>query len=129
MKTPTTLILTIACAAAAALANGEGQTLNDAIYTEAQAESGETLYEEHCLTCHDDKYFRPVLRRWDGQSLGLFYSVMIGTMPQSNPGALPLEEYADILAYILAENRYPAGDTELPAEPDALNSITITRRN
>jgi mono/diheme cytochrome c family protein len=127
--TRTTGFVTAALLCACALgAQAEQQTLNDRIYTEAQADSGEVLYEEHCLTCHDDKYFRPVLKRWEGQSLGIFYSVMISSMPQSNPGSLPLEEYADILAYILSQSRYPDGDAELPAEPEALQGITIANR-
>ncbi len=109
-------------------AAADPRTVNDGIYTEAQADAGEVLYDQHCKTCHDDKYFRPVLRRWDGQSLGIFYTVMITSMPESNPGALALDEYADILAYILSRSRYADGDTPLPAEPDALQDITIAKR-
>lgn len=112
----------------ASLAMADPRTINDGIYTEAQAESGEALYEQHCIACHDKRYFRPVLSRWDGQSLGVFYTVMITSMPESNPGALPLTEYADILAYILSLSRYPEGDAALDAAPDALQDITIAKR-
>ena len=128
MEKATRIVIAVLTGVLAAGAQAEQRTLNDRIFTEAQAESGESLYEEHCLTCHDKKYFRPVLKRWDGQSLGIFYSVMISSMPQSNPGSLPLEEYADILAYILSLSRYPEGDTELPAEPEALEQIMIAGR-
>lgn len=106
----------------------EPRTLNDGIYTEAQAESGEALYKDQCLTCHDKKYFRPVLKRWEGQSLGVFYTVMFSSMPESNPGSLALEDYADILAYILSLSRYPEGDTALASAPEAMNEITIANR-
>jgi mono/diheme cytochrome c family protein len=114
--------------AAAAGANADPRTINDAIYTEEQAEAGELLYAEHCLTCHDKKYFRPVLKAWDGQPLGILYTVMSASMPESNPGALPRQDYVDILAYILSLNRYPAGDTALDYQDGVLDGIVITDR-
>jgi len=106
----------------------EPRTLNDAVYTKAQAKVGEQLYKNNCLTCHDKKYFRPVLKRWDGQSLSTFYTVMAASMPESNPGSLPDAEYIDILAYIISLSRYPAGDNDLDYQNDALASITIANR-
>ena len=111
-----------------AIAFAEPRTINDAIYSKAQAETGEQLYKEHCLTCHDKKYFRPVLKAWDGRSLEVFITVMSASMPESNPGALLEKEYVDILAYILSLGRYPAGDTELDYKDGALNEITIANR-
>lgn len=108
---------------------GGGKTINDGIYTEAQAETGEALYEQHCLTCHDKKYFRPVLKTWSGQPLGILYTMMSASMPQSNPGSLPRKDYVDILAYILALNRYPAGGSELTYEDGALDDIKIVSRS
>jgi mono/diheme cytochrome c family protein len=102
------------------------RTINDAVYTEGQAESGEKLYAEHCLTCHDKKYFRPVLKAWNGQPLGLLYTVMSSSMPESNPGALPRKDYVDILAYILSLSRYPSGDSELDYKDGVLDEIVIT---
>jgi len=122
------LALAAALAGAALVAQAEPRTLNDKVYSEAQAESGEALYETHCLACHDKKYFRPVLKRWEGQSLGVFYTVMITSMPESNPGALPLDEYADILAYILSLSRYPAGDEPLAADQASMGDIMIANR-
>jgi S-disulfanyl-L-cysteine oxidoreductase SoxD len=109
-------------------ANADPRTINDSIYTEEQAEAGEKLYAEHCLTCHDKKYFRPVLKAWDGQPLGLLYSMMSAAMPESNPGSLPRKDYVDILAYILALNRYPAGDTDLDYQNGELDEIIISGR-
>jgi mono/diheme cytochrome c family protein len=113
---------------AAGTALADPRTINDAVYTEDQAESGEKLYAEHCLTCHDKKYFRPVLKAWNGQSLGLLYTVMSSSMPESNPGALPRKDYVDILAYILSLSRYPSGDSELDYKDGVLDEIVITDR-
>jgi mono/diheme cytochrome c family protein len=104
------------------------RTINDAIYTDEQAKAGEKLYAEHCLTCHDKKYFRPVLKAWEGQPLGLLYTVMSTSMPESNPGALPRKDYVTILAYILSLNRYPAGESELDYKDGVLDDIVISAR-
>ncbi len=104
------------------------RTINDGIYTDEQAKAGEKLYAQHCLTCHDKKYFRPVLKVWDGQPLGILYTIMSASMPESNPGALPRKEYVEILAYILSLNRYPSGDSELGYEDGVLDNISIASR-
>lgn len=113
---------------AASTALADPRTINDAVYTEEQAEAGEELYAEHCITCHDKKYFRPVLKAWEGQPLSLLYTVMSASMPESNPGALPRKDYIEILAYILSLNRYPAGDAELDYRDGVLEDIVIAGR-
>lgn len=128
MKTARTLIIALLAVCFSASVHADPRTLNDAIYTKAQAESGEDLYKTHCLTCHDKKYFRPVLKRWSGQPLGVFYTVMVTSMPESNPGSLSLEEYRDILAYILSLSRYPAGEDELASAIESLHDISIAER-
>ena len=81
MKTTRHSIIAVAALLAAATALAEPRTINDGVFTEAQVERGEELYKTHCLTCHDNRYFRPVLRRWEGQPLGVLYMVMITSMP------------------------------------------------
>ena len=103
-------------------------TTNDNIYTKKQAKSGESLYKDHCLLCHDKKYFRPVFKAWEGQSLGTFFLVMNASMPESNPGSLTTKEYIDIMAYMLSLNRYASGEQELSAASETLNLITIASR-
>lgn len=104
------------------------RTVNDGVYTEDQADKGETLYAQHCLLCHDKKYFRPVLKRWEGQPIGVLYTVLSTSMPESNPGFLTEKEYVDILAYILSLSRYAPGDTELDYKDGALNELTVEAR-
>lgn len=109
-------------------AHADPRTTNDGVYSKEQATVGEQLYKDNCLMCHDKKYFRPVFKAWDGQSLGIIFTVMSASMPESNPGALPLQNYVDILAYILSLNRYPMGDAALSNEDEALNEIIIAQR-
>lgn len=113
---------------AAAGATAETRTLNDGVYTEAQAESGEALYAQHCLLCHDTKYFRPILKRWEGQPIGTLFTVIATSMPETNPGFLTLDEYTDILAYVLSLSRYAPGDTELTHEDGALDELIVEAR-
>lgn len=104
------------------------RSIADGVYTEEQAAAGETLYAEHCLICHDTKYFRPVLKRWDGQPISMMYLILSTSMPESNPASLRQEEYTDILAYILSLSRYPAGDTPLSSDDAALERLLVAPR-
>ena len=123
-----TRFLLAAAAFLCTAATADPRTVNDAIYSEAQAETGEKLYAEHCILCHDKKYFRPVLKRWEGQPLGIMFTVMSTSMPESNPGFLSEKEYVDILAYILSLSRYAPGDNELDYRDGALNDIVVAAR-
>lgn len=113
----------------AASASAESQTINDNVYTKNQAKIGKQLYQDNCIACHDKKYFRPVLKAWNGQPLSVLFAVMSASMPESNPGSLPEKDYVDILAYILSLSRYPAGETKLDHTNNALAEITIAARH
>lgn len=114
--------------AASVTASADPRTVNDGVYTRDQAKVGEALYKEHCLLCHDKKYFRPVLQRWEGQPIGILYTVMSTSMPENNPGFLSEKEYVDILAYVLSLSRYATGDSELDYQDGALNELTVEAR-
>ena len=128
IRTSTRLILPLLLAIWAGSSAADPRTVNDGVYTEEQADVGETLYAQHCLLCHDKKYFRPVLKRWEGQPIGILYTVMSTSMPESNPGFLSEKEYVDILAYILSLSRYAPGDSELDYQDGALNELTVEAR-
>lgn len=109
-------------------ADADPRTVNDGVYTETQADVGEQLYAQHCLLCHDKKYFRPVLKRWEGQSLSILFTVMSTSMPENNPGFLSQKEYVDMLAYILSLSRYAPGETELDYQDGALEDVIVEAR-
>jgi hypothetical protein len=44
-------------------------------------------------------------------------------MPQGSPGKLTKQQDADILAYLLSFNKFPAGKTELQKQVEFLKEI------
>lgn len=122
------LIVIVSSLLVGTVAAAEPRTVNDQVYSKAQAKIGEKLYADQCLLCHDKKYFRPVLKRWEGQPISVLFTVMSTSMPESNPGFLTEKEYVDILAYILSLSRYAAGDTELDYRDGALSELTVEAR-
>ena len=61
--------------------------------------------------------------RWTGQTMGDLFERARTTMPKNKPGSLSPEATADITAYILSMNRFPAGSAELPSDAAALRRI------
>jgi len=122
------IIIVVSSLLAAATASADPRTVNDGVYSKAQAKVGEQLYTDHCILCHDKKYFRPVLKRWEGEPINVLFTVMSTSMPESNPGFLTEKENVDILAYILSLSRYAAGDTELDYKDGALDELTVEAR-
>ena len=91
-------------------------TVKDGVFTEAQVSSGQVVYDAQCKTCHNMRFYRDTLRSWNNQPLLYLWESIMGTMPADNPGSLMFEEYTDVIAYILSENGFPAGETKL--DPD-----------
>lgn len=112
------------------------------VFTTAQAERGEDLYEGWCAECHGtrlngapddpDRRSSPALagnaflNKWQGTTVATLFEYMRATMPEGNPGFLPGQDYADILAYMFSENDMPAGDVELAPDTEALAAYLIT---
>jgi hypothetical protein len=44
-------------------------------------------------------------------------------MPQDKPASLGDQEYADIVAFLLKSNKYPAGEKPLEPDPLALKGV------
>jgi hypothetical protein len=104
---------------------GQGKSVNDGVYTAAQATRGQTTFEASCTTCHDTSRFtgKDFLSTWTGKSLHVLFDHVHTTMPEDNPGSLKPLQYADVLSFFLKLNGYPEGKVELPAEAAALKEI------
>ena len=102
----------------------QDKTVKDGVFTETQVASGQIVYDSQCKTCHNMQFYRDTLRSWNNQPLLWLWESIMGTMPADNPGSLMLEEYTDVIAYILSENGFPTGDNEL--DPDnGMEQISI----
>jgi alcohol dehydrogenase (cytochrome c) len=98
-------------------------------FTTEQATAGRAAYEQTCATCHG-----PTLRllpnallagpefvaRWGNRATADLVTQARSTMPPDNPGGLPAETYANIVAYLLQLN----GGTP---DASAINATTTAR--
>lgn len=134
MRRPAPLIVALALVWPAAPASAQAgpdsaATAPAALYSEAQARRGQATYQRHCQTCHTAAaYTGTAFRRaWAGRSPFDLWEQIRTTMPQDGPGRLKDGEYADIVAYLLRLNGYPAGTVELPADAERLQALVIAR--
>ena len=67
------------------------------------------------------------LNGWKGKTLGELFDEVRQTMPFDGPGKLTPEQYADVLAFILSSNKFPAGGAELEHEVAPLKQIRIEK--
>jgi mono/diheme cytochrome c family protein len=113
----------------------EKRSVRDGVFTSEQAKRGEARYNAQCASCHGDtlaggESAPPLaggefLSTWNGLTAGELFDRTRTTMPQNKPGSLNREANAEILAYILSVNQFPAGKVELPQSSEALREIKI----
>jgi mono/diheme cytochrome c family protein len=135
----TILVALIAAGPGAASAQAP-KTQWDGVYSDQQSRRGAALYAEHCVSCHGEDLSgggvesapalsgTKFLTRWEEQTLGDFFERTVRSMPQDAPGSLTRDQHADILAFILARNDFPAGTTDLSSRADVLTAIKIAAR-
>ena len=105
----------------------------DGVYTSEQSQRGQSAYADTCQSCHGDTLKGAgeapalsgpaFLNNWSGLPLGDLYERIRRSMPQDNPARATRLQKIDILAYILSFNKFPAGKTELPHQPELLKQI------
>ena len=105
------------------------KTTNDGVYTAAQADRGKKVFESKCTGCHEPSRFtgETFYEAFDGKAMKEIWDIASGTMPEDNPGSLKKEEYADVIAYLLQLNNFPAGESDLPTDKDALSAILMEK--
>ena len=112
----------------------------DGAYSQAQAQRGEAQYKQQCAVCHGDalegdaqtergKQLYRVLPplsgdvfkgNWNGRPLSDLFDKVSKTMPRDDPGKVSHTDSADIIAFMLKFNGFPAGKAELPPDPSLL---------
>jgi mono/diheme cytochrome c family protein len=113
------------------------KTVWDGVFTAEQAARGQSSYPKACGSCHGtglegDGFAPPLVGesftdRWQAGSVGDFLLIVKTTMPQDRPGSLSADTYADIVAYVLKTNNYPAGPSELSQDPDQYKNVPFSR--
>ena len=107
-------------------------TVQDGVFTDAQATRGQALYAQRCAGCHG-----PALQgaqapplagdafttKFRTEPLSALFIKIRYTMPPGAAGAAQLtpDQGADLVAYVLKTNGFAAGKTDFAA-PDATNS-------
>jgi mono/diheme cytochrome c family protein len=95
---------------------------------------GAAEYAGHCASCHGGKleggmHAPPLVgasfqTNWAGKRARLFYSRIISTMPQNDPGSLSAQKALAITLYVFALNGIE-WKQHTPSTPNDLNTLTI----
>ena len=117
-------------------AQAPARTVWSGVFTADQATQGKALFETKCAICHGAELnggeMAPPLAgagfvaNWQGTSVGDLFTRIHTTMPANDPGSMNNAETAQVLAYILSFNQFPAGSAALPSDDASLGQIGIT---
>ena len=114
--------------AAADSSANQKATTNDGVYTKAQADDARSQFDKICADCHPftvaakkkEKDLplgeEPFFQSWEGRPLSEMISTIALTMPNDGSATVTDEEAANLVAYILQQNGYPAGSKPLSKE-------------
>jgi polar amino acid transport system substrate-binding protein len=96
-------------------------------FTEAQIEEGRKVYAVHCAACHLPSMVgqgealplagSQFMAGWSNRTTQDLYNLIHSSMPQSAPGSLDDQSYANVTAFILHANGAKAGPTAFLAAP------------
>lgn len=100
------------------------------LYTSQQAMAGLAVFATSCASCHGadeqgtsappsagPKFLAKTKAL--GWSVGDMRQLVVSSMPLNRPSSLSPEQYADVLAFLLASDCYPAGSTPFPTHNTA----------
>jgi mono/diheme cytochrome c family protein len=108
------------------------------VYTTAQAERGRAVVVSHCGECHHEDLSGgegPALIgpsfmvKWELQSVERLFHKIRDTMPEVGNTDVTDAQKLDTVAYILQQNGFPAGATELTDTKGALAAIRMVPKD
>ena len=109
--------------------------VSDGVFTAEQAARGKPNFDMNCSRCHNVALIGsergpaikgPVfLSHWDKDTVAGLFRKIRDTMPEGGPATVKEDDKIDILSYILQQNGFPAGKTELPKDTSSLEDIRI----
>jgi quinoprotein glucose dehydrogenase len=119
MRTIPVLVAALIVGGTATFLDAQEKTVDQGVYTAAQASRGAKVYDSQCATCHREAGVAPVLagdrftRTFSDATLDTLFTTIKTTMPRDAPGSLSDADYTDIIAHLLRLNSYPDGMNEL----------------
>jgi mono/diheme cytochrome c family protein len=141
MMRATVLVLFLASAGSAiqgAQDNSAASSIWSGVYSEAQAQRGKAAFETHCARCHfvdlngsrtnPPLHGEKFLSRWRNTSVDNLFRKIRDTMPDNYPETVAEDTKLDILTYLLQQNDFPAGPTELKLGASNIESIQIVKK-
>jgi mono/diheme cytochrome c family protein len=112
----------------------QSRSARDGVYTDVQAKRGEAISRMGCVACHGPALTGDIapplagqdfLSVWGKQPLSNLFDKVNNTMPADALGTLTRPQVADLIAYILQANRFPAGSAELASDEAVLRQISL----
>jgi mono/diheme cytochrome c family protein len=106
------------------------------VYSAAQATRGRSVIETHCSSCHGDDLSglegpalvgNAFMLKWEQRNLDALFRKIRDTMPTGAVTSVSDDEKIDAIAYVLQQNGFAEGATELAADIDTLARIPMSR--
>jgi len=126
------LCATVAAVCAQPAEPARKTVVHDPVFSSAQADRGKALYAANCAGCHlagldgsanptANVKGLPLLGPHFVQDFGeakvsALFNRMQRDMPKDKPGTLSEQQYLDIAAYVLQQNKFPAGAKDLTVD-------------
>jgi mono/diheme cytochrome c family protein len=117
-----------------ALAVAQTATATGGIYSAAQANRGRIVVENHCTSCHGDALNglegpalvgNAFMLNWERTDLDALFRKIRDTMPPAEVASVTEDEKLDALAYLLQQNGFPEGPSELSRSSEARARIPL----
>ena len=96
-------------------------------YTAEQADRGSKVFGTYCTECHARKDMSNdnFKLKWNGTTAFDLFDRITTSMPEKAPGTLQLDEYIDVLSYLLQLNGLPTGAAPLTGDGAALKKVKL----
>jgi len=135
VKFASVFVVAVAALVLSVAVRAQQRTVKDGVYTDAQASRGKAVFDMRCALCHGERLEGAAgpplagdefLAPRNSQPLSDVFDKINATMPADAPGTLQPQQVADLVAFILQANKFPAGKTELAPAAALLKQTTMT---
>jgi len=131
-------VVAFALSASLSLRAQQPRTVKDGVYADAQAARGKAIFDMRCALCHGERLEGAAgpplagdvfLGAHGSEPLSNLFDKINATMPADAPGTLEPQQVADLVAFVLQANKFPAGGIELAPAAAVLKQIAIAAPN